>query len=282
VRRLPPTLLVGAALVALVILTALTSFAWTPRSPTHVIIPDRFAGPGQHGYLLGSDQFGRDVFSMLMVGARNTLFVGIVAVGIAVALGVPLGGLAALRRGGSEEVVMRASDLLLAFPALLLAILFAAVFKPGTLTAMIAIGIAFTPVFARLVRGAGLQVMAQDYVTAARTFGSSARWIFWRHLLPNVANVLIVQATVAFALAILAEAALSYLGLGTQPPTASWGRMLNESQSYLNQSPLLALWPGLAIALSVLGFNLLGDGLRDVLDPKLRPREAQLRGGLSG
>jgi peptide/nickel transport system permease protein len=269
VRRLPPTLLAGAALVALVILTALTSFAWTPGSPTHVVIPDRFAGPGQHGYLLGSDQFGRDVFSMLMVGARNTLFVGIVAVGIAVALGVPLGGLAALRRGTSEEVVMQASDLLLAFPALLLAILFAAVFRPGTLTAMIAIGIAFTPVFARLVRGAGLQVMAQDYVTAARTFGSSGRWIFWRHLLPNVANVLIVQATVAFALAILAEAALSYLGLGTQPPTASWGRMLNESQSYLNQSPLLALWPGLAIALSVLGFNLLGDGLRDVLDPKL-------------
>ena len=271
-RRLPPTLFAGGVLVGLVILTALLSFTWTPRSPTHVVIPDRFLGPGQRGYLLGSDQFGRDVFSMLMVGARNTLFVGIVAVGIAVVLGVPLGGLAALRRGAAEEVVMRGSDVMLAFPALLLAILFAAVFRPGTLTAMIAIGLAFTPVFARLVRGAGLQVMAQDYVTAARTFGSSSSGIFWRHLLPNVANVLIVQVTVAFALAILAEAALSYLGLGTQPPTSSWGRMLSDAQNYLNQSALLALWPGLAIALSVLGFNLLGDGLRDVLDPKIVER----------
>ena len=274
-------MIAGAVLVGLVIATAVLSFAWTPKSPTHVVIPDRFVGPGQRGYLLGSDQFGRDVLSMLMVGARNTLFVGIVAVGIAAGLGVPLGGLAALRRGSAEELVMRGSDVMLAFPALLLAILFAAVFRPGTLTAMVAIGLAFTPVFARLVRGAGLQVMAQDYVTAARTFGSSKSGIFWRHLLPNVANVLIVQATVAFALAILAEAALSYLGLGTQPPTPSWGRMLNEAQNYLSQSALLALWPGLSIALAVLGFNLLGDGLRDLLDPKLQPRESQIRGGLN-
>jgi peptide/nickel transport system permease protein len=271
-RRFPPSLAAGALLVGLVIATALVSFLWTPSSPTHVAIAERFAGPGQRGHLLGSDQFGRDVFSQLMVGSRNTLFVGMVAVGIAVVLGVPLGGLAALRRGWLEELVMRGGDLLLAFPALLLAILFAAVFRPGILTAMIAIGIAFTPVFARLVRGAGLQVLANDYVTAARTFGSSQTGIFWRHLLPNVANVLIVQATVAFALAILAEAALSYLGLGTQPPTPSWGRMLNDAQAYLNQSPLLALWPGLSIALAVLGFNLLGDGLRDLLDPRLVER----------
>jgi peptide/nickel transport system permease protein len=271
-RRLPPSLLAGVLLVGLVIATALVSFAWTPASPTHVAVAERFAGPGQRGHALGSDQFGRDVLSMLMVGARNTLFVGVVAVGIAVGLGVPLGGLAALRRGWLEELVMRTGDLLLAFPALLLAILFAAVFRPGVLTAMVAIGLAFTPVFARLVRGAGLQVLAQDYVTAARTFGSSGAGIFWRHLLPNVANVLIVQATVAFALAILAEAALSYLGLGAQSPTPSWGRMLNDAQSYLSQSPLLALWPGVAIALSVLGFNLLGDGLRDLLDPKLVER----------
>jgi peptide/nickel transport system permease protein len=267
--RLPPSLVAGALLVGLVIVTALVSFAWTPGSPTHVVIADRFAAPGRRGHLLGSDQFGRDVLSMLMVGSRNTLFVGVVAVGIAVLLGVPMGGLAALRRGWLEELVMRTGDLMLAFPALLLAILFAAVFRPGILTAMVAIGLAFTPVFARLVRGAGLQVMVQDYVTAARTFGSSSNGIFWRHLLPNVANVLIVQATVAFALAILAEAALSYLGLGTQPPMPSWGRMLNDAQAYLSQSPLLALWPGLSIALSVLGFNLLGDGLRDLLDPRL-------------
>src|SRR5262249_56152619 len=150
----------------------------------------RVRGAGQGGYLVGCDEFGREVFRMLMVGARNTLFVGIVAVGIAVVLGVPLGGLAALRRGAAEEVVMRGSDVMLAFPALLLAILFAAVFRPGTLTAMIAIGLAFPPVFPRPVRGARLQVMAQDYVTVARTFGSSSTAIFWRHVLPNVANVL--------------------------------------------------------------------------------------------
>ncbi len=274
-RGLPPSLLAGAALVSLVVLVALVSFVWTPQSPTHVTVADRFAQPGQGGHVLGSDQFGRDVLSMLMVGARNTLFVGVVAVGIALLLGVPLGGLAALRRGWVEELVMRASDVMLAFPALLLAILFSAVFHPGTTTAMVAIGIAFTPVFARVIRGAGLQVMQQDYVTVARTFGSSSFFIFLRHVLPNVSSVLIVQSTIAFALAILAEAALSYLGLGTQPPTPSWGRMLNDAQNYLNQSPRLALWPGLSIALAVLGFNLLGDGLRDVLDPKLQPIDVQ-------
>jgi peptide/nickel transport system permease protein len=137
---------------------------------------------------------------------------------------------------------------------------------------MAAIGIALVPVFARVVRGAGLQVMQQDYVTVARTYGSDSGWIFIRHLLPNVSSVLIVQATIAFAIAILAEAALSYLGLGTPPPTPSWGRMLSEAQTVLNQAPLLAFWPGFLIAISVLGFNLLGDGLRDLLDPKLVER----------
>jgi peptide/nickel transport system permease protein len=194
------------------------------------------------------------------------------------AIGVPAGGLAALYRGPLEELTMRASDVLLAFPALLLAILFAAVFRPSTLTAMAAIGLAFVPVFARVVRGAGLQVMEQDYVTAARTYGSGGPWIFWRHLLPNVSSVVIVQAALAFAIAILAEAALSYLGLGTPPPTPSWGRMLSESQTYLDRAPGLALWPGLCIALAVLGFNLLGDGLRDLLDPKLVERVPQTQG----
>lgn len=271
-RRLPPTLVAGALLVGLVVVVALVSFVWTPRSATHVAIGERFAGPGQGGHLLGSDQFGRDVASQIMVGARNTLFVGIVAVGIALLLGVPLGGAAALRRGWLEDLVMRGSDVLLAFPALLLAILLSAVFRPSTFIAMVAIGIAFTPVFARVTRGAGLQVMEQDYVTAARTFGSGPIAIFARHLLPNVSSVLIVQGTIAFALAILAEAALSYLGLGTQPPTPSWGRMLNDAQNYLSQAPRLALWPGISIALSVLGFNLLGDGLRDALDPRLVER----------
>lgn len=270
-RRLPPSLVAGAVLVGLVVLVALVSLVWTPHDPDQVAIPDRFQGPSP-AYLLGTDQFGHDELSRLMAGARNTLLVGIVTIVIAIAVGVPVGALSALYRGPIEEVAMRGADVLLAFPAILLAMLFAAVFRPSTLTAMAAIGIAFVPVFARVVRGAGLQVMQMDYVTAARTFGSKGWWILVRHLLPNVSSVLIVQATIAFAVAILAEAALSYLGLGTPPPTASWGRMLSDSQNYLDQAPWLALWPGVAIAVSVLGFNLLGDGLRDVLDPKLIER----------
>ena len=277
-RRVPATLVVGGALVGLVVLTAAISMVWTPSDPTHVVVADRFIPPGAHGHLLGTDPLGRDIFSLIMAGARNTLLVGIVTVVIAILLGVPLGGLAALYRGPLELLVMRVSDVMLAFPAILLALLFAAVFQPSTLTAMSAIGLSFVPVFARVVRGAGLQVMEQDYVMAARTFGSRGPWIFIRHLIPNVASVIIVQGTVAFAIAILAEAALSYLGLGTPPPTPSWGRMLSESQAFLFQDPLLAVWPGMSIALAVLGFNLLGDGLRDLLDPKLVERVFQAQG----
>jgi len=270
-RRLPLTLVVGVLLVALVIVTALISSVWTPSDPTHVEVSARMKGPTT-SYLLGTDQLGRDELSRIMAGARNTLLVGIVTVLIAIGVGVPLGGVAALYRGRVEDTTMRLSDVLLAFPAILLAIMFAAVFQPSTVTAMAAIGIALVPVFARVVRGAGLQIMQQDYVTITRTYGGSNAWIFVRHVLPNVSSVLIVQATVAFAVAILAEAALSYLGLGTPPPTPSWGRMLSESQTFLDQAPMLAFWPGASIALAVLGFNLLGDGLRDLLDPKLVER----------
>ena len=270
-RRLPLTLVVGVLLVALVIVTALISSVWTPSDPTHVEVSARLKGPTT-SYLLGTDQLGRDELSRIMAGARNTLLVGIVTVLIAIGVGVPLGGVAALYRGRVEDTTMRLSDVLLAFPAILLAIMFAAVFQPSTVTAMAAIGIALVPVFARVVRGAGLQIMQQDYVTITRTYGGSNVWIFVRQVLPNVSSVLIVQATVAFAVAILAEAALSYLGLGTPPPTPSWGRMLSESQTFLDQAPMLAFWPGASIALAVLGFNLLGDGLRDLLDPKLVER----------
>jgi peptide/nickel transport system permease protein len=271
-RRLPPSLVAGGLLVGLVLVMALVSMVWTPADPAHVEVSARLRYPGAGGALLGTDQLGRDEFSRIMAGARNTLLVGIVTVLIALGVGVPLGGVAALRRGTVEDATMRLSDVLLAFPAVLLAIMFASVFSPSTLTAMAAIGIALVPVFARVVRGAGLQIMQQDYVTVTRTYGGGSVWIFIRHLLPNVSSVLIVQATVAFAIAILAEAALSYLGLGTPPPTPSWGRMLSESQTLLEQAPLLAFWPGACIALAVLGFNLLGDGLRDLLDPKLIER----------
>lgn len=271
-RRIPPTLIVGALLVGLVIATALVSLVWTPSDPGRVEVTNRFHPPSFPSSLLGTDQVGRDVLSRIMAGAVSTLRVGVVTVIIALLLGVPLGAAAALYGGFAEDLIMRLADVLLAFPAILLALLFAAVFRPSAETAMAAIGLALVPVFARVVRGAGLQVLQQDYVTIVRTYGGTNFWIFVRHLLPNVSSVLIVQATVAFAVSILAEAALSYLGLGTPPPTSSWGRMLSESQTYLNQAPLLALWPGASIALAVLGFNLLGDGLRDLLDPKLVDR----------
>jgi peptide/nickel transport system permease protein len=270
-RRWPPAMLAGGVLVVLIVLAALVSLIWTPADPTYVDIGQRFRSPSFET-LMGTDHLGRDQLSRIMVGARNTLLIGIVTVFIALGLGVPIGALAALYRGPVEQATMRASDVLLAFPAILLAMLFAAVFRPSTLTAMAAIGIALVPVFARVVRGASLQVLQYDYVTVARTYGSSQPWIFMRHVLPNVSSVLIVQATVAFAIAILAEAALSYLGLGTPPPTPSWGRMLSESQGFLDQAPQLALWPGVCIAVAVLGFNLLGDGLRDLLDPRLIER----------
>lgn len=272
-RRVPLTLIVGAVLVGLVVVAALLSFVWTPHDAERVDVPVQFRAPGSAGYLLGTDQLGRDVLSQLMVGARITLLVGVVTVALALVVGVPLGGLAALYRP-VEDVVMRANDVLLAFPALLLAMLFAAAFRSSTLTAMVAIGIAFVPVFARVVRSAGLQVAAQDYVTASRAFGARGWWVFLRHLLPNVLSLIIVQAAVAFALAILAEAALSYLGLGTPPPTPTWGGMLSQAQTSFTQDAWLAVWPGAAIALSVLGFNLLGDGLRDLLDPRLVERVA--------
>jgi peptide/nickel transport system permease protein len=263
------SLIVGGALVGLVVLAALISYVWTPYDATVVRPDDSLAGSSwQH--LLGADNFGHDTLSQLMVGARTTLLVGVVAIGIAAVLGVPIGAIAAQRGGAVDEIAMRGSDIVYAFPAVLIAIMLAAVYGGSTVTAMIAIGIAYIPVFARLTRGSALQVLRSDYVLAARACGRRPREILTHHVLPNIASMLIVQATVLFAVAILAEAALSYLGLGTSPPTPTWGNMLADSQTYLGEDAWLAIWPGLAIALAVLGFSLLGDGLRDVLDPRLR------------
>lgn len=221
---------------------------------------------------LGTDALGRDVFSRIIVGARTTMFVGVIAVGVGAILGVPLGIFAAMSGRFVSEGIMRLIDIMLAFPALLLAILFGAVWGAGTLTAMLAIGIAVAPGFARLVRAGTLQVMSTEYVLAARVAGKSESMIGVRHVLPNIAGMLIVQASVAYATAVLAEAGLSYLGLGTPPPTPSWGRILQEAQTVLFSDPLLSLWPAVAIAVAVLGFNLLGDGLRDRFDPQLDDR----------
>lgn len=267
-HRLPATGIIGLIIVCLTVLAALISLVWTPHDPLMAIAADRLQGSSAE-HLLGTDRFGRDVLSRLMVGAQITLFVGLVAVSISALIGVPLGIAAGMRRGKFlDSLVMRTADLLLAFPALLLAIIAGAVWGPSTLTAMIAIGIAGIPSFARVARSGTLQVMSQDFIAAARVSKASELTIATRHVFPNITGLVIVQASVYFALAILAEAALSYLGLGTAPPAASWGRMLQDAQSLLAVQPSLTLWPGLAIALTVLGFNLLGDALRDVLDPR--------------
>ncbi|MEB8342423.1 ABC transporter permease [Streptomyces endophyticus] len=267
-RPLPGSLLVGGIVVALVVAVALLSFVWTPHDPTLVDPAVRMQEPSAE-YWFGTDKFGRDVFSQIMIGSRTTLYVGLVAVGVAAVIGVPLGILAGMGSRRLGELLMRGNDLILAFPALLLAIMFAAVYGAGTGVAMVAIGIASIPSFARLIRGGTLQVMSTEYVLAARAAGRRPLAIAVRHVLPNVSSLVIVQASVGFALAVLAEAALSFLGFGTPPPTPSWGRMLQESQELLGTAPRLAVFPGLAIAVAVLGFNLLGDGLRDRFDPKV-------------
>ena len=258
----------GGVLVALFVGLAVLSLLWTPYPATELDIPNKLQRPGA-AHWLGTDSLGRDVVSLLLVGARASIAVGVIAVGMGIAFGVALGLLAAARRGWVEELVMRLADFTFAFPALLTAIMLTALQGPGLVTSTLAIGIFNIPVFARITRAAANGVWAREFVLAARACGKGATRIAFEHVLPNIAAGLIVQATIQFAVAILAEAALSYLGLGTQPPTPSWGRMLNEAQTLLFQAPQLALWPGTAIALSVLGLNLMGDGLRDLLDPRL-------------
>ena len=266
-----PSFVLGAALSLMLVLAALISLAWSPYPPADIDIPHKLEAPGS-AHWLGTDSLGRDIASQLLVGSQNSIVVGVIAVGIGLICGVLLGCLASARRGWVEELVMRAADFTFAFPALLSAIMLGAIYGPGLVTGIVAIGIFNIPVFARITRGAANAVWAREYILAARAAGNGALRITLDHVLPNIASLLIVQATISFATAILAEAALSYLGLGTQPPQPSWGRMLNEAQTQLFQAPMLAVYPGLAIALSVLGLNLMGDGLRDLLDPKLARR----------
>jgi len=258
----------GGALVLLVFAAALLSFVWTPWPPYDIDIAAKLKPPSS-AHWLGTDVFGRDIVSLLLVGARSTIVVGIIAVGIGLTSGVVLGLTAAARKGWVAELIMRMSDFTFAFPAVLSAIMLAAAIGPGLVTSITAIGIFQIPIFVRVTRGSANAVWAREFVLAARAAGKGSFRITIEHVLPNILSVLIVQATIQFALAILAEAALSYLGLGTQPPQPSWGRMLNDAQTLLFQTPMLAVYPGVAIALAVLGLNLLGDGLRDLLDPRL-------------
>lgn len=258
----------GGALTALLAAMALLSLLWTPYPVAEIDIPNKLQPPSA-AHWLGTDSLGRDIASQILVGAQNSMVVGVVAVGIGLVFGVLLGCVASARRGWVEELIMRASDFAFAFPALLLAIMLTAIYGPGLLISIVAIGIFNIPVFARITRGSANAVWAREFVLAARTCGKGPVRITLDHVLPNITSVLIVQATISFATAILAEAALSYLGLGTQPPQPSWGRMLNEAQTQMFLAPMLAVYPGVAIVLSVLGLNLLGDGLRDLMDPKL-------------
>ena len=270
--RRHPSFVVGSVLTTLLAAAAVLSLFWTPWPPTEINTSHKLRAPSA-AHWLGTDALGRDVLSLLLVGAQSSIAVGVIAVGLGAGLGVALGLLAAAQRANGrswvDEVLMRCADFTFAFPALLSAILLTAIYGPGLVTSIVAIGIFNVPVFARIARGAAVAVWARDYVTAARAAGLSPWHITRSHVLPNIASPLIVQGTISFATAILAEAALSYLGLGTQPPQPSWGRLLNDAQSLMFQAPMLAVWPGAAIMLSVLGLNLMGDGLRDLLDPKL-------------
>lgn len=265
-----PNFVIGAAITLVFLALALISFVWTPYDYVAQNIPNKLKPPSAANWL-GTDHFGRDILSMIMVGARTSIAVAFVAVTFAMVLGVPIGLWAAARRGTLlDDVLMRANDLVFAFPALLIAILITAVFGPGAINAIIAVGLFNMPVFARLARAGALTLWNREFIMAARVSGKGAARISFEHILPNIANTLLVQATIQFALGILAEAALAYVGLGVQPPTPSWGKMLADSQTMISLAPHVALVPGLTIVLMVLGVNLLGDGLRDVFDPRLR------------
>ncbi|RWA65546.1 ABC transporter permease [Mesorhizobium sp.] len=261
--------LVGFVITALVGAVAVLSYAWTPYDVTRLVISDKTLAPSW-AHWFGTDHFGRDILSMIMVGARNSIAVALVAVGIGMGVGVPLGSFAAARGGLADEALMRLNDLVFAFPALLSAIMIAAIFGPGAINAIIAIGIFNIPVFARVARAGALAIWPREFILAARAAGKGPTLITIEHILPNIATLLLVQGTIQFALGILAEAGLSYVGLGAQPPMPSWGRMLFDAQTRMVVAPWMAIFPGMAIVVTVLGLNLLGDGIADILDPKSR------------
>lgn len=259
----------GLLVVAVVTVLALLDDVLVPGGPNQVSVPDRLLAPSA-AHPFGTDELGRDVLGRVVLGASVSLQVGLVAVGIALVVGVSVGLLAGYRRGPLDAVLMRCMDVLFAFPAILMAIAVLALLGPGTRNAMIAIGIVYTPIFARVTRAAVLSVSEEVYVRASRSVGAPDSRIMLLHVLPNAAPPIIVQTSVSLAFAILSEAALSFLGLGTRPPASSWGLMLSEGRSFLEQAWWMAFFPGAAIFVTVLAFNLLGDALRDVLDPRQR------------
>lgn len=268
-RRL--NLVIGSVLIGIVIFAALLSFVWLPYDPNALNFVEKLEPPSI-AHPFGTDRFGRDLLSRVLVGARGTLYVGIIAVGIALSLGCLVGAMAGYLGGLLDEALMRLADVLYAFPPILMALLLAAAYRPGTFTAMIAIGLATVPVFARLMRASVLSLKERDFVEAGRALGAGSARLIGRHILPGAFPPILVQGSLSLAIAVLAEAALSFLGLGTPPDVPSWGNMLREAQSFMALSIYPALVPGLAIIITVLGWSLLGDGLRDYFDPHSRGR----------
>lgn len=268
-RSLPITLTLGLVITGAMVALALLSLVWTPHPAEQIRVIARLRPPSDVNWL-GTDHFGRDVLSMIMAGARNSLAIGVAAVALGAVIGVPFGLAAAAWGKWGDELVARSGDLMFAFPAVLTAILLTAMLGPGAMNVVLALGVFNAAVLARVTRAQAQAVWRRDFVRAAVALGRGPLSVTWVHILPNVAGVVIVQATVLFAVAILNEAALSYLGLGIQPPSPSWGKMLGDAQTFLFTSPLQAIFPGAAIAISVFGLSLLGDGLRDLLDPRQR------------
>jgi len=264
-----PSAMIGLVVVALFIVAALFAPWLAPFDPIETSWSAIRKAPSA-AHWFGTDDIGRDVLSRIVWGTRASLLAGVVAVSIAVALGVPIGMTAGLVGGVVDALISRLTDAFLACPFLILAIALAAFLGPNLTNAMIAIGVSATPIFVRLTRAQVLNVKVEEYIEAARALGNSPFRIAWRHVLPNILAPVIVQSTLAIAAAIIAEASLSFLGLGQQPPAPSWGSMLNTAKNYVDNAPWMAIWPGLAIFLLVLSFNLLGDGLRDALDPRQR------------
>ncbi|MBM7600579.1 peptide/nickel transport system permease protein [Virgibacillus halotolerans] len=263
------TSFVGLCIILILIITAILAPVIAPYSPTDQSIIDRYQSPsGTHW--LGTDELGRDIFSRIIYGTRISIQIGLITVGISMVIGVLLGGIAGYFGKWADQIIMRLIDILMAFPSILLAIALVAVLGPSLQNAMIAVGIVGIPQFARIVRSAVLSVKETEYIEAARAIGAKHKRIFLQHVLPNSLAPIIVQATLGIGTAILDAAGLSFLGLGAQPPTPEWGAMLSDGRSALQTAPWVVAFPGIAIFLVVLGFNLFGDGLRDALDPRLK------------
>lgn len=276
-----PVTVVSALLLLGVVVIAIAAGWLTPYGVNDVDVPNALRAPsGSHWF--GTDELGRDVLSRVLVAVQASMQVAVVSVGFAAVVGITVGVVAGYRGGWLDTVVMRVVDVLFAFPVLLLALAIVAVLGPGVTTTMLAIGVVYTPIFARVARASTLSVRVEPYVAVSRTMGTGRAYVLARHVLPNITGPLIVQTSISLAFAILSEAALSFLGLGIQPPAPSLGRMIFDSQGFVTMAWWMAVFPGAAVFVIVLAFNLLGDGLRDVLDPKQRTVVEARRGGGRG